>query len=169
MARPNVVKKSAPQAKPVAQKPRSTSKSTKKNVPAAMSTEEKQRLLKPLTEFRDLVERLTTVWTDHGKQVRVPGLTPAKLAAMLRSAERANKKEDALRAAFEAKLQPLADARLLAEHQVWKNALDLYAMVKTAARTDPSIAKPFEFFADALAKRRTGSNREPKNGSPGET
>ena len=88
--------------------------------------------------------------------------TPSKLASMLRAAERANKKEEALRAAYEAKLQPLADARLRTEHDVWKNALDLHAMVKTAARTNPAIAKPFDFFAAALAKRRSGGNKEPK-------
>ena len=125
-------------------------------------------MLKPLTEFGDLVERLVEVWGTHGKRVRVPGLSPAKLASKLRAAERANKKEDALRTAFEAKLQPLADARLRAEHDVWKNALDLHAMVKTAARTDPAIAKPFEFFADALTKRRTGAKSEGKGETKGE-
>jgi hypothetical protein len=158
-------RKSAPKAKAVAKKPSAKSKSSKsstKSVPAAMTVEQKQRLLKPLTEFGDLVERLVEVWGTHGKQVRVPGLSPAKLAAKLRAAERANKKEDALRTAFEAKLQPLADARLRAEHDVWKNALDLYAMIKTAARTDPAIAKPFEFFANALTKRRTGAKSEDK-------
>lgn len=162
MAQAKVVKKSAVKAKPAANVAAKKAKAKPKVVPAALSVEEKQRLLKPLTGFGDLVERLVDVWGEHGKNVRVPGLSPAKLAAKLRAAERANKKEDALRTAFEAKLQPLADARLLAEHEVWKDALDLHAMVKTAARTDPAIAKPFEFFADALTKRRSGGKSENK-------
>lgn len=168
MAKAKIEKKSATKAKPVAKKASGKSKSAAKPVPVAMTVEEKQRLLKPLTEFGDLVDRLVAVWGEHGKQVRVPGLTPGKLASKLRAAQRANKKEDALRAALEAKLQPLADARLRAEHDVWKNALDLYAMVKTASRTDPAIGKPFEFFAEALAKKRTGSKSNGKAETKGE-
>jgi len=111
-----------------------------------------------LTGFDEFVERLVDVWKEHGKQVKLPVLSLAKLASMLRKAERANKKEDKLRTAFEAKIQPLSDERLRAEHNVRKSALDLHAMIKTAARTNPAIAKPFEFFAEALAKRRAGTN-----------
>lgn len=131
--------------------------SRKKPAPAALSVEEKQRLLKPITGFGDLIERLSTTWKEHGGRVKVPGMTPAKLGSLLRKAERASKREEAVRTTLEAKLQPLADARLKAEHEAWKSALDLYAMVKTAARTDPAIAMPFEFFAEALAKRRAGA------------
>ena len=156
MSKAKIEKTSSSKSQVTAKKAPSKSKSPKKNAAPALSTEEKQRMLKPLTGFGELVERLVEVWSEHGAQVRVPGLTPAKLATKLRAAERANKKEDALRVAYEAKLQPLADARLRAEHEVWKDALDLHAMVKTAARTNPAIAKPFEFFANALAKRRSG-------------
>lgn len=34
-------------------------------------------------------------------------------------------------------------------------------MVKTAARTDPAIASPFEFFAEALSRRRAGTPAAP--------
>ncbi len=163
MGKAKVVKKAAKSSKATAKKAVVKTKSAtraKKVVPVALSTEQKQRLLKPLTGFGELVERLVTVWKEHGRQVKLPGMTPAKFSSLLRKAERANQKEDALRAAFEAKIQPLADERLRTEHELWKGALDLHAMVKASARMDPAIAKPFEFFADALAKRRAGG----KNG-----
>ena len=43
----------------------------------ALTTTEKQRLLKPLTGFGDLIGRLSTTWKAHGRSIRVPGLTPA--------------------------------------------------------------------------------------------
>lgn len=127
-----------------------------KAVRPALSADEKQRMLKPLTNFDELVERLAVTWKEHGRMVRVPGLTAAKLASLLRKAGAAAKKEDAVRARLEARLRPLADARLVAEHDAWKAALDVYAMVKAAARTDPGILAPFEFFAEALQRRRSG-------------
>lgn len=44
-----------------------------------------------------------------------------------------------------------------AEHDAWKSALDLHAMVKTAARTDPALAAPFEFFGEVFAKRKSAA------------
>lgn len=135
----------------------------KKVTRAALSAEQKQRLLKPLTAFPELVERLASTWQEHGRVIRVPGLTAARLSSLLRRAGAASKKEEATRARLEAKLRPLADARLVAEHEVWKAALDVYAMAKAAARTDPGILTPFDFFAEALQKRRSGdAGSEPK-------
>lgn len=160
-------KKSAPK-KPAAKKKVAAVKDTKKAAARraapkakveqpALSADQKKRLLKPLSNFDDLIERLASTWKEHGRAIRVPGLTAGKLASLLRTAKAANKKEDALRARLEARLRPLADARLRAEHEAWKAALDVYAMIKAAARTDPAILGPFEFFADALQRRRAGA------------
>lgn len=124
----------------------------------ALTTAEKQRLLKPLTGFGDLVNRLSATWKAHGRSIKVPGLSPASLASKLRRAQKAAEREDTLRATLTAKLQPLADARLRAEHDAWKSALDLYAMVKTAARADPALSAPFEFFSEAFANRKATSS-----------
>lgn len=132
-----------------------------KPAPRALTAVEKSRLVKPLSEWPSLVERLVKTWKSHGKLVRVPGITAAKLASLMRAAQRANEREDALRAKLEAQLAPLADARLRAEHEVWKAALDLHAMVKSAARTDPSIAAPFEFFAAAMSPKKRGKTPSP--------
>jgi len=128
-----------------------------KSAAPALSVSEKQRLLKPLNGYSELIGRLVAVWKEHGRLIKVPGLSPALLAARLKRAQRASEREDALRARLQARLQPLADARILAEHEAWKSALDLHAMVKTAARTDPALASPFEFFGDAFARRRSGA------------
>jgi hypothetical protein len=145
-----------------APKRRAAARSRASGARAALSAEQKQRLLKPLTSFADLVERLAGTWKEHGRAIRVPGLTAAKLASLLRRAEAASKKEEAVRARLEARLRPLADARLVAEHEAWKAALDVYAMAKAAARTDPGILVPFEFFADALQRRRSGEAAAPE-------
>jgi hypothetical protein len=130
----------------------------------ALTAAEKSRLLKPLTNYGELIEELVQAWQGQAREIRVPGLSPAKLRARLLAAQRASEREVALRRKLEAKLQPAADARLLAEHAAWKGALDVYAIVKAAARTNPAIAAPFESFAKALARRRHGES----NGGSGD-
>jgi hypothetical protein len=130
----------------------------KKAPVAALTTVEKARLLKPLSNFEELVTNLVKNWRAHGREIRVPGLTPAALAAKLRRARRASDMEEALRTRLETRLQPLADKRLRTEHDVWKSALDLHAMIKAAARTNPAIATPFQEFAEALTRKRAGND-----------
>lgn len=137
-----------PAAKPVKKSAR------EKSAPPALSAVEKARMLKPLTGFRDLIGRLAGTWKTYGRAIKVPGISPASLEAKLGRAVRAAEREDALRTKFETKLQPLADDRIRAEHDAWKSALDVYAMIKTASRTDAAIGAPFEFFGEAFAKRK---------------
>lgn len=164
--------KPAKKPQPAAKKPQPAAKKKAptrakgKAVRASLSVEAKQRLLKPITGFADLLERLVATWKEHGRVVKVPGLTAAKLASLLRRAEAANKKEEAVRARLEARLRPLSDARLLAEHDAWKAALDLYAMTKAAARTDPGILVPFEFFAEALQRKRSAPDAGDASSEP---
>jgi len=175
MAKAKTAKKGAPapkKPKKNAGKPKPSAKSSasrkKKAAPIALSVEEKRRFLKPLTGFGELIARLVDTWKAHGSKVKVPGLSPARLGSLLRKAERASQREEATRTALEAKLSPLADARLRAEHEAWKSALNLHAMVKSAARTDPGIALPFAFFADALVRKRAGgAQAEPKEEGAG--
>jgi hypothetical protein len=161
----NSAKGSKGAKKSAAAKPaKAAKKSARAKIAApALSVSEKQRLLKPLNGYGDLIGRLVSVWKEHGRVIKVPGLTPAALAARLKRAQRASEREDALRARLTARLQPLADARMRAEHEAWKSALDLHAMVKTAARTDPALGTPFEFFGEAFARRRSSaSESEPE-------
>lgn len=119
-------------------------------VVVGLTAEEKSRLLKPVRNWDERVSLLVEIWKAQGVKVKVPGLTPASLGAKLRAAQRANEREARLRAKVELALQRLGDARLRAEHEVWKSALDLYAMVRAAARTDPSLALPFRALRRSL-------------------
>ncbi len=164
MASKKATKSTKKSAKSTAAKPAKRTKA--KAPPRALTAAEKNRLVKPLTEWPNLVERLVKTWRSHGKLVRVPGITAAKLASLMRAAQRANEREDALRAKLEAQLAPLADARLRAEHEVWKAALDVYAMVKSASRTDPSIAAPFDFFSAAMSPKKKAKRSDERAPTP---
>lgn len=132
-------------------------KKAKKKAEQALSAAEKRRLLKPLRDYPELLKRLIDTWRSHARQVRMPGMTSAALAARLRKAIAASAREDALRTKLEQRLQPLADARLRAESDAWKGALDLYAMLKSAARNDPGLMGPFAFFAEAVTHRSSAA------------
>ena len=157
--------KSAKKSK-AASKTKRTAKKTKKKTAPALTIAEKQRLLKPLRDYPELLKRLIDTWRSHARVVRMPGMTSAALAARLRKAIAASAREDAVRTKLEQRLQPLADARMRAESDAWKGALDLYAMLKTAARNDPGLMGPFAFFAEAVTHRAGGAAGGAATGAP---
>ncbi len=124
----------------------------KKSDAKPLTTEDKQRLIKPIDGFPELTERFAATWTGR-KGLKVAGLSPAKLLRALEAAKKAAAKENAFRSKFEEKLRPLTDARLRAEHEAWKMVLDAYAVAKALARVDPDISHAFAFLGEALTPR----------------
>lgn len=132
----------------------------KRSVERPLLTDEaKSRLIRPPTEYPTLVERSLAQWEENKSTLRVANSSPATLRGMLRAARKARAKEEALRAQFEKKLAPLADARLLAEDAVWRQTLDLYAVAKAQGRVLPQLIEAFAFLADVY--KRTAKSEEP--------
>ena len=141
-------------AKPSKAAKSSPSRSAAKKTPKKLLTvEEKLRLLKPIDGFTEIAARFAATWSAK-PTLKVTGLSPAKLLRAIESAKKAAAKEDALRAKLEAKLRPLSDARLVAEHEAWKMVLDSYAVAKALARINPEIGRAFTFVGEAMTNKR---------------
>lgn len=152
------VKKSVKASKKPAKKP-----AAKRAAPRELNTKERQRLLKPRTDYGDVIERVARVWEDD-PSLKVPGLTRGKLLSQWRAAKRAADREDALRAKMEAKLRPLADARRLADDAAYRALLDVHAAVKLFTRTRPSVGEAYAFLADHLTSARPEAAPEKPEG-----
>lgn len=145
-------------AKPAAKAAKSTKKPTKKpavkrEAAPELSAKERQKLLKPRTDYGDVIEKVARAW-EADPSLRVPGLTRAKLLTQWRAAKRAGEREDALREKMEARLRPLADARRLADDTAYRSLLDVHATVKLFARTRPSMSEAYAFLAEHLTNAR---------------
>jgi hypothetical protein len=142
--------------------PKRAATKKKRSVERPLLTDEaKTRLVRPPTEYPALVERSLAQWEENKSTLKVANSSPATLRGMLRAARKARAKEEAVRAQFEKKLAPLADARLLAEDAVWRQTLDLYAVAKAQGRVLPQLIEAFAFLADVY-KRTTKSEEPPK-------
>jgi len=127
-------------------------KAAKKNAAPPLTTEDKQRLIKPIDGFAELTERFAAAWSER-RALKVSGINPSKLLRALEQAKKAAAKEDATRRKLEEKLRPLTDARLRAEHAAWKMVLDAYAVAKALARVEPDVGHAFAFMGDALTRK----------------
>ncbi|MDB4931960.1 MAG: hypothetical protein JWM10_4444 [Myxococcaceae bacterium] len=125
----------------------------KRVAPPELSAKERQKLLKPRTDYGDVIEKVARAW-EADPSLKVPGLTRAKLLSQWRAAKRAGEREDALRAKMEAKLRPLADARRLADDSAYRSLLDVHATVKLFTRTRPSVGEAYAFLAEHLTSAR---------------
>lgn len=140
--------------------PKKSTKSSKANKPEALSSEERMKLIKPIDGFTELTEQFAQAWTDVKHALSIKTLTPSKLKAALEKAKRSAAKEQALQRKFEEQMRPLMDARLQAEHDVWKMVLDVYAVAKAQTRVHPEIGRAFEFMSDAMKKRSKKKGEE---------
>ena len=140
----------APKKKSAATKPaaKKSDRKPKKN-PQQLTADERKKLLRPRDNYDELVERIARTWETH-RSLRVPELSVVKLRKLLRDAERAKSKEQALREKLESKLKAAQDSRLVAEDKAWRAVLDVNAAVKLYARKEPSLAETFGFVTDAL-------------------
>jgi len=126
----------------------------------ALTTEERRKLLKPKDQFAEVVER-TVRALSRRKEIRVPGVTTAKLKALTAKAVRAANREALAREQFERKIRPLSDARLIAEDAAYRALLQVYAAVKLYARADPSVAEEFAFLIEHLTFSREKAEPTP--------
>ena len=135
-------------------------KASRKKPPVALGSDERRKLLKPRESFDELIEQVVRVWGEQ-RGFRVPGLTMAQMGSLLRKADRAAAREQALRVKFEQRIRPLSDARLIAEDAAWRAVLDVHAAAKLYGRSRPEIAEAFGFVADALSGRATAPAPSP--------
>jgi hypothetical protein len=167
-----IAKKSTKKPRPSAKKGRAkastkvkSKRAAKKTVRPGLSADERRRLLKPRAEYDDVIERAVRVWGTQ-RTVKVPALTGARLASLLKRAQTAASREEVMRQRFESKLRPLQDARLIAEDAAYRALLDLNAAVKVFARNDPTVLEAFAFLAEYLTSAR-GTGDTPEGGDGG--
>lgn len=146
-------KPTKPTKKEVKKAKKPIAKAKKRAAAPELNAKERQKLLKPRTDYGDVIERVVQTW-EEDRSLKVPGLTRGKLLSQWRKAERAAKKEDALRAKLESKLRPLADARRLADDTAYRSLLDVHAAVKLFTRTRPSLGEAYGFLAEHLTNAR---------------
>lgn len=131
----------------------------------ALTTEERRKLLKPKDQFVEVVER-TARALGRRREIRVPGVTTAKLKALTAKAVRAAKREAIVREQFEQKIRPLSDARLIAEDAAYRALLNVYAAVKLYARADPGVGEEFAFLVEHLTFTREKAEPAPERQTP---
>lgn len=155
-------KKSAAKKKSIATKAPAKKKSAAKRraAPRILSVEERGKLLKPRTDFLDVLERVVREWDTYGA-LRAPGLTAAKLASLGKEAVRATERERAVEEALEHKLVPLADARRLAHDAAYRALLDTHAAIKLQARLDPGVNERFSFLSELVRNQAAPEVTEP--------
>ena len=137
-----------------AKKPAKRSPAKKKSSAPALTSKDRLRLTKPRKKYATLIEQVLATWKDN-PELRVPGLTRARLGALLARAEKASAKEQALARQMEARLRPLIDARLIAESELWRALLDTNAQIKVSTRADAGLGDAFSFLTEALTTRRS--------------
>jgi hypothetical protein len=134
--------------------PKRTVSRAKRPVAKALTVDERRKLLKPRSDYDDVIENAVRVWSGEQRVVKVPGLTAPKLATLLRRAQTALAREETVRQRMEARLRPLQDARLRAEDAAVRALLDLNAGVKLYGRNDPRVLEAFAFVSEHLTSAR---------------
>ncbi|AKF11546.1 hypothetical protein [Sandaracinus amylolyticus] len=119
-----------------------------------LTDEQRASLLRPPADYDDALGTSASAWEANRAHLRVPGLSPAKLRALAGRAQRAWERENELRQKYEAKLGALVDARMLAEDEAWRAALDVYDLSKSVGRRLPEVAQAFEFMTGYTSKGR---------------
>lgn len=124
----------------------------KKKVVPTLSSADRSAKLKPPENYTLIVEQAVASWEDHKQVLRIEGRTPKRLSSLFERAKKARAKEEALRKAFEKALHKLVDARLLVEHEMWGDALDVYRVAKAMTPIHPQLEKAFDKMADHFSR-----------------
>lgn len=163
-----MAKKKAKTAKKSAKKKATKPKTAKKKAarakkPAAprLSAADKKQLLKPGEDLDEIITDTLQAWDLVARQVRVPGLSPAKLRSLLQKALRDVEREATLSAKQAARLAPLTDARMRSSDAAYRAALKVKKIADAIGDTDPGVA---EAFATVSERFRRGSRTEPVPG-----
>jgi hypothetical protein len=170
---PTAPKRSKPAAKAAsrgaaskaAAKPKKRAAAKRSSSPA-LSSSDRQSLVKPPEAYAPLVEQSITAWQQNSRTVRIDGRSPAQLARAYRKAARARQREDELRDKLALKLRPLTDARLRAEDELWTQVLDLYRVVKATMPMRPELEQAFDHLASHFAPTPTRKKDAPAAGTP---
>lgn len=160
-------KATAKRAAPKAAAPKAKRRSpAKRAAQPALSSSDRQSLVKPPEGYGPLVEATITAWKQNRRTVRIDGRSPAQLSRAFRTAARARQREDALRDKLALKLRPLTDARLRAEGELWSQVLDLYRVVKATMPMRPELEQAFDDLASHFAPSPSRKKDAPVAGSP---
>ena len=141
---------------PVA-KAKTAKKKKPRAVPDVLSLEERAKLLKPRTDFLDVLGRVTREWQSY-RALRVPGLSAAKLASLAKKAAKASEREQTIEEIMRRKLIPLQDARRVAHDAAYRALLDTHAAIKLQARLDPGVVQRFAFVTDLVRNQPSGGD-----------
>lgn len=125
-----------------------------------LTARERSRLLKPISNYEEVAQKTAQEWQAVRAKLRVPGLSPGRLLALLRRADRAQARERARASA----LRLASDARLLADDAAYRALLDVKAFALTTARKHAELRTTFHFLIDAL--KRGGAKAPPDASSP---
>ena len=150
MAKKRTKTSSKKAAKKTAAKKKTVRKSAKRAPIVLLTGEERAALLKPTSNYDDVVERFVRAWQNEGARMKAPGYTPAKLRSLLGKAKRAAEKEERLLAALEPRLGAAMDARLKTQDALWRALVDVWAMAKPQTRTQPELGDAFAFMAEVF-------------------
>ena len=159
-------KKSATASKKSAKTLATQAPAKKKRVreaPVRLSYDEKLRKLKPGDDLNELVQEILTAWSQVKRKIRVADVTPAKLGSLLAKADRASRREAALAARQQAKLAPLADARIVANDAVYRAALKVKRIADAVGATDTDVSEAFARITERF-RRVPAPTDEPAQG-----
>ncbi len=118
-----------------------------------LSGEQRRKLIKPLRNYEELIDKALVAWLSLGNLLKMTGLTRAKLAALVKKARREQVRETKIVTAAELKIARAMDARLLGDSLAYRGLLDLHAAAKAGGRRSQEVAKAFEFLAKALGAK----------------
>lgn len=158
----NKIVANAPKLGKTAKKPSAAKKKSgarKAVEPDVLSSDERSKLLKPRTDFLEVLARVSREWKSY-RALRAPGLTSSKLASLGKKAERAGEKERAASEASQRKLVPLADARRIAHDAAYRALLDTHAAIKLHARLDPGVVERFAFLAELVRNQAAAEDED---------
>jgi len=143
-------KKKSTKAKPA---PAKKSAPAKKKPAVRLTQGGRAQLMRPREGFVEMIRDAVEAWeSDGGKELRVTGLTPAKLRSLARVAESASDREEKFRRALEDKLAPLVDARMIAHDAAWTGLLELHGAVRSL-KNKTRISETFAFVAEYFTPR----------------
>ncbi|UJR78576.1 hypothetical protein [Sandaracinus amylolyticus] len=140
-----------------AKKTNSKRTARKSEAAARLSSDEKARMLKPGEDLDEMIETFESGWRAVAKKVKVPGVTPAALAASGRRAAQARAKETALETKLLAKLAPLRDQRMRAGDEAMRLLFKARKIARAVADGDPEVAEAFARFDELFGTRTSES------------
>ena len=126
--------------------------------------EDIKRMLKPHGGFEEFVDPLAALAREYPDLISQDGIDLEELKTSIATADAL----DAPCAQAEQQLRLLADTRFYHQSNAWSVTLLLYDRAKSAARTNPSIARALEAF-EAFLKHKKKKLVTPTPAAPSST